>query len=83
MKIITDEKEITPVLIEEILHKKKSLEQVEVKEININKKASTITSNICFIEVKYSNESPDTAPKRFFLKMSKEGQQVSGRLVLI
>ena len=73
MKIITDEKEITPKIIEEILHNTKSLEQVEVKEIKINRTFPTITSNICLIEVKYSKESPKMAPKRFFLKMSKKG----------
>ena len=72
MKIITDEKEITPMLIEGILRNTKSLEQVEVKEIKIMRTSSTITSNICFIQVNYSNESPKTAPKRFFLKMSKK-----------
>ena len=73
LEIITDEKEITPKIIEEILHNTKSLEQVEVKEIKINRNFPTITSNICFIEVKYSNESPKAAPKRLFLKMPKEG----------
>jgi len=72
LKIITDEKEISPKIIEEILHNTKSLEQVEVKEIKINRTFPTITSNICFIEVKYSNKSPKTAPKRFFLKMLKK-----------
>ena len=70
MKIIKDEKEITPMLIEEILHQTISLEQVNVKEIKIKRTRSTNTSNICFIKVKYSKESPKTAPKRLFLKMS-------------
>lgn len=72
MKIITDEKEITPLLIEGILRNTKSLEQVEVKEIKIIKTLSTFVSNICFFQVKYSKESLKTAPNRFFLKMSKE-----------
>ena len=70
MKIITDEKDITPMLIEEILHQTISLEQVAVKEIKINKPQSTTTSPLRFIKVKYSKESPKTAPKRLFLKMS-------------
>jgi len=70
LKIITDEKEITPTLIEEILHQTISLERVEVKGIEIYRTQSTNTSNICFIKVKYSNKSPETAPKRLFLKMS-------------
>ena len=57
-------------LIEEILHQTISLEQVEVKGIKINRTQSTNTSNICFIKVKYSNLSPEMAPKRLFLKMS-------------
>jgi len=70
LRIITDEKEITPILIEEILHQTISLEQVEVRGIKMDRTQSTNTSNICFIKVKYSNESPKTAPKRLFLKMS-------------
>ena len=79
MKIITSEKDITPVLIEEILHKSKSLELVEVKEIKINKTLSTHVSNICFFQVKYSKESPKTAPNRFFLKIPKEGFPEMGK----
>jgi len=79
VKIITSEKDITPVLIEGILHNSKSLEQVEVKEIIIKKTLSTIVSNICFFQVKYSKESPKTAPNRFFLKMSKEGFPEMGK----
>ncbi len=70
VKIIADEKEVTPTLIEKILHKTKALEKVKIKAINVNRAQSTNTSNICFIKVKYSNESPETAPKRLFLKMS-------------
>ena len=72
MKIITNEKEITLMVIEELLHNTKSLEHVEVKEIKITKTFSTLTSNICLIQVKFSDKSPKTAPKRLFLKMSKE-----------
>ena len=70
LKIIIDKEEITPILIEEILNENKSAEKVKVKEIEINRTLSTITSDICFIQVKYSIESPKTAPKRLFLKMS-------------
>ena len=70
LKIITDEKDITPTLIEEILHKTKSLEQVEIKTIK-KRISSSFTSNLCYIEVNYSNESQSLAPKRFILKMSK------------
>ena len=70
LKIITDKKEITPTLVEEILHETKSLEKVKVKEIKEIRTQSTITSDIYFIQVKYSIESPKTAPKRLFLKIS-------------
>lgn len=71
MNIITDEKEITPMLIEEILHQTKSLERVEVKEIK-KRGSTTLTSNIYFLDIKYSNNSPKSAPKKLFLKVSKK-----------
>ena len=73
LKIISDEKEIIPMVIEELLRNTKSLEHVEVKEIKIFRTFSTNTSNICLIQVKYSNKSLNMAPKALFLKMSKEG----------
>ena len=79
LKIITDEKEITPMVIEEILHQTISLEQVEVKEIIIDKTLPTMTSNVFFIRVKYSKESPKTAPKRLFLKVSNFKFPESGK----
>ncbi len=73
MKIITDKKELTPILLEEILHNTKSFEQVEVKKIIIKRNLPTISSKLCFIHVIYSERSPKSAPKRFVLKMSKKG----------
>lgn len=83
LKLITNEKEITPILIEEILHQTKSLEQVNVKEIKIDRTLSTFTSNIFFIRVNYSKESSKMAPKRLFLKISKIAAPESGKREVI
>lgn len=71
MHIITDSKEITPQLIEKILRKNKSLEQIEVKGIEKEDK-DAYTSKICFIRVKYSDVSPKHAPKKLVLKMLRK-----------
>jgi len=72
LKIISNEKEITPTVIQELLRKSKSLEHVEIKDIKITRSFSTLTSNICLIKVNYSNKRLIKAPKSLFLKMSKE-----------
>lgn len=72
LKIFSNENEITPMIIQELLRKSKSLEHVEVKGIKITRTFSTLTSNICLIKVNYSNKSHIIAPKSLFLKMSRE-----------
>ena len=69
-ELITDVEQVTPEWLTRVLQEKDYLGRGKVTAVR-KKSRSTIISNIHHLELEYSAESPNSAPTRLFLKITK------------
>ena len=69
--LITNEAQVTTDWLTRLLHEKGYLPHGEVTGIEKKSESMRYASNVSFLKVNYSDNSPQSAPKQLFLKHSK------------
>ncbi len=68
--VISSADEVTPKLLTEILRRNGFLHSGRVKRVSLNRSRTLTVSIISHLEIEYSADAPENAPKRLFLKIS-------------
>ena len=69
--LITDITQVTPEWLSGVLRENGRLPQGEAVNVTCTKQKKTFTSTVTHLEASYSVDTPQTAPRRLFLKMSR------------